>query len=144
MYRFELKSEVLFGKDARVAALPGIVSAGVRRCGIVIDEAVASQSVFRRFLEHDVPTAGLSIDVTMLARSGAEPDYEYLDIAAAAFRGKPLDVVFGIGGGSAMDLAKGVAILMTNPGKGIAYRGMDKVPSPGVPLVPFPNTPATG
>jgi alcohol dehydrogenase class IV len=144
MYRFELKSEMFFGKDSRVSALPGIVASGAKRCGIVIDEGVASQPVLRTFLEHDVPAAGLSVDQTFRARSGAEPDYEYLDLAAEAFRGKPLDVMFGIGGGSAMDLAKGVAILMTNPGSGIAYRGMDKVQAPGVPLVLFPTTAGTG
>ena len=55
MYRFELKSEIFFGRDARLEALPAIAAAGARRCGIVIDEGVASQAVFRTFVEHDLP-----------------------------------------------------------------------------------------
>jgi alcohol dehydrogenase len=43
-----------------------------------------------------------------------------------------------------MDLAKGIAILLTNPGRGIDYRGMDLVQKPGVPVILFPTTAGTG
>ena len=47
-------------------------------------------------------------------------------------------------GGSTLDLAKGVAILTRNPGRGIDYRGMNTVASPGIPVVLIPTTAGTG
>ena len=40
--------------------------------------------------------------------------------------------VIGIGGGSAMDLAKAVSLMMTNPGSAADYQGWDLVKQPGV------------
>ncbi|MBI5630427.1 MAG: iron-containing alcohol dehydrogenase [Elusimicrobia bacterium] len=144
MFRFEVPSRLFFGKDSRLEILPILRDAGLKRLGVVIDEALPAQEAFRAFLEEDIPAASLSITAILRSRSGREPDYGYLDECSQALPKDALDAVLGIGGGSAMDLAKGIAILMTNPGKGIDYRGMDKVASPGLPVVLFPTTAGTG
>ena len=54
------------------------------------------------------------------------------------------DLLIGVGGGSTLDLAKAIAVLLTNPGRGIDYRGFDKVTNPGVPLMAIPTTAGTG
>ena len=78
-------------------------------------------------------------------RGSEEPDYGYLDEVADKARSMgPFDALVGIGGGSCMDMAKGVAVLLTNPGKGIDYRGFDKVEKPGVPTICIPTTAGTG
>jgi alcohol dehydrogenase len=54
------------------------------------------------------------------------------------------DAVVGIGGGSAMDSAKGVGLLMTNGGAIADYDGMNKVKHDLPPVVAIPTTAGTG
>ena len=52
--------------------------------------------------------------------------------------------VIGIGGGSAMDLAKAVSLMMTNPGSSADYQGWDLVKLPGVYKAGIPTLSGTG
>jgi len=52
--------------------------------------------------------------------------------------------VIGIGGGSAMDLAKAVSLMMTNPGSSADYQGWDLVKQAGVYKVGIPTLSGTG
>ena len=52
--------------------------------------------------------------------------------------------VIGIGGGSTMDLAKAVALMLTNPGSSAAYQGWDLIKNPGVYKVGIPTLSGTG
>ncbi len=52
--------------------------------------------------------------------------------------------VIGIGGGSAMDLAKAISLMMTNPGSSADYQGWDLVKLPGVFKAGIPTLSGTG
>ena len=52
--------------------------------------------------------------------------------------------VIGIGGGSTMDLAKAVALMMNNPGSSADYQGWDLVKNPGVYKAGIPTLSGTG
>jgi len=52
--------------------------------------------------------------------------------------------VIGIGGGSAMDLAKAVSLMMTNPGSSADYQGWDLVKNAGVYKAGIPTLSGTG
>ncbi len=52
--------------------------------------------------------------------------------------------VIGIGGGSVMDLAKAVSLMMTNPGSSADYQGWDLVKLPGVYKAGIPTLSGTG
>ena len=52
--------------------------------------------------------------------------------------------VIGIGGGSTMDLAKAVALMMTNPGSSADYQGWDLVKQAGVYKAGIPTLSGTG
>ena len=54
------------------------------------------------------------------------------------------DVIIGLGGGSCIDAAKGVAILSGNGGRILGYQGVDKVVRPIPPTVMVPSTSGTG
>lgn len=135
--RASLEADSALGLPLKLSAL------GLQRAGLVIDRTVAGQAPAQAVLEH-WKAAGLQLIHQFESRTGQEPDYDYLDLVSTEFRGKSLDVIVGIGGGSTLDLAKGVAILMRNPGPGIAYRGMDLVPTPGLPLVVVPTVAGSG
>lgn len=52
--------------------------------------------------------------------------------------------VIGIGGGSVMDLAKAVSLMMNNPGSSADYQGWDLVKFPGVYKAGIPTLSGTG
>ncbi len=54
------------------------------------------------------------------------------------------DVIISIGGGSAIDCGKGIAIKLTNDGEFADYMGVDKIPNPGAPSIAIPTTGGTG
>jgi alcohol dehydrogenase len=74
----------------------------------------------------------------------AEPRLEVADEGAKAARKGKCDIVVGIGGGSAMDVAKAIAVLAANNGSAVDYLGLNKVPGPGFPTIMVPTTAGTG
>jgi alcohol dehydrogenase len=73
-----------------------------------------------------------------------EPALELADEGAETALKEGCDIVVGIGGGSAMDVAKAVAIIVTNGGKAEDYLGLNKVQGPGLPTIMIPTTAGTG
>ncbi len=53
-------------------------------------------------------------------------------------------VVIGIGGGSTMDVAKAVSVMLTNPGSSADYQGWDLVQNKAVPKIAVPTLAGTG
>lgn len=76
---------------------------------------------------------------------GGEPTYEYLEKILSQYNGvKGFDCICGIGGGSVMDFAKGVAILSKNQGSAISFRGFPSLKNKPLPVVLVPSTVGTG
>lgn len=75
-----------------------------------------------------------------------EPKTSYVDKIAAQLKDEfgQVSGIVGIGGGSAMDLAKAVALMMTNPGSSADYQGWDLVKMPGVYKAGIPTLSGTG
>jgi len=74
----------------------------------------------------------------------ANPSVQAIEKGSKVFKESECDVLIGIGGGSSMDTAKGIAILATNPGPLQDYEGPDKIPNPVPPIVAVPTTAGTG
>ncbi len=73
-----------------------------------------------------------------------DPSVETVEEGAKVVKKLKVDVVIGLGGGSPMDAAKGIALLMTNKGKITDYFGTDKVEEPALPTIAIPTTAGTG
>src|ERR1700761_588955 len=75
-----------------------------------------------------------------------EPKTSYVDKLAGQLKQEfgVVSGVVGIGGGSTMDLAKAVSLMMTNPGSSADYQGWDLVKVPGVYKVGIPTLSGTG
>ncbi|NTV12966.1 MAG: iron-containing alcohol dehydrogenase [Desulfobulbaceae bacterium] len=73
-----------------------------------------------------------------------EPGLKLADNGCKLAKKAGCDCVIGVGGGSAMDVAKAVAILLTNGGKAEDYLGLGKIKKPGVPKIMVPTTAGTG
>jgi len=77
---------------------------------------------------------------------GAEenPTTLTIDAGLRAARSFAPDLIVGLGGGSAMDTAKGVNFLLTNGGRMQDYWGVGKATRPMLPMVAVPTTAGTG
>lgn len=74
----------------------------------------------------------------------AEPPLKSADEGAALAIKEGCDLVVGIGGGSALDVAKAIAVLAANRGQAADYLGLNRVPGPGLPKIMIPTTAGTG
>lgn len=73
-----------------------------------------------------------------------EPGLSLADKGCALAKKFGADCVVGAGGGSAMDVAKAISILLTNGGKAENYLGLGKIKKAGVPKIMVPTTAGTG
>lgn len=75
-----------------------------------------------------------------------EPKTSYVDKLAQQLKQKfgTVSGIIGVGGGSTMDLAKAVSLMMNNPGSSADYQGWDLVKNPGVYKVGIPTLSGTG
>lgn len=87
-----------------------------------------------------------SNDKIVFADVTYEPKTTQVDALAAALKQEfgSVSGIVGIGGGSTMDLAKAVSLMMTNPGSSADYQGWDLVKFPGVYKVGIPTLSGTG
>lgn len=117
---------------------------GYKNALILVDQGVAQHSAYFDEIVKLLKQGDRSVTVEQL-RGTEEPDYDYLDSVVAKLRAQALPgVIVGIGGGSSLDITKAVAVLLTNPGRGVDYRGFDKVSNPGVPTICIPTTAGSG
>lgn len=132
--------ELIFGSGQRNTL--GRVAAGLgTRALIVTDERLAGDEALLTMVA-SVEAAGLGV----LVDSSTQPDVPVstaVASAAAAHDFAP-DLVIGVGGGSCLDMAKCVAILLTHGGRPQDYYGEFLVPGPVMPLIAVPTTAGTG
>ncbi len=85
----------------------------------------------------------LDVDVSKNEPKTGEIDAIRDKILSAKNNKLPM-VVVGIGGGSAMDTAKAVSVVLTNSGSSTEYQGWDLPKNPAVPKVGVPTLSGTG
>ena len=85
-------------------------------------------------------------DKVLFADVTHEPKTSYVDKLAADLKAEfgNISGIIGIGGGSTLDLAKAVSLMMNNPGSSADYQGWDLVKLPGVYKAGIPTLSGTG
>lgn len=73
-----------------------------------------------------------------------EPTVTFVEEGLQAYQENGCDFLLAVGGGSAIDTAKAIAIMATNPGVVADYQGLGKIPKPGRPVIAVPTTAGTG
>ena len=90
------------------------------------------------------PLTAAGIDFILYDKVDPEPGLKLADQGAELAKQNNCDCVIGVGGGSAMDVAKAVSILLTNGGKAVDYIGLGKIKKAGVPKIMVPTSSGTG
>ncbi|MGI6328383.1 MAG: iron-containing alcohol dehydrogenase [Dethiobacteria bacterium] len=139
---FNRSVPVLFGAGASLRTGLKLKEMGVMKVFCVHDKGIKDAGIADIILSN-LKAAGL--EVIVFDGVMADPPDTVINEAAAMANKQQVDGVVGIGGGSAMDTAKGVNVLLTNPPPiNQYYVGSGAVIKPGKPLVLLPTTAGTG
>ncbi len=142
---FSLSAGIVHGEGSSRQLATLAQQRGFSRPGIVCDEGVLNAVP----QISDVVTAMQKDGATLIPYpTGKEPTYAMLDSVTETLRANGnltgTDVWIGIGGGSAMDFAKGLAVLSRNEGPALTYRGFPEGIKAPTPVIAVPTTTGTG
>ena len=140
-HTFYSPRKIIFGQGAALQAGVEAKGLGASKVLMVTDPGVVKNDLLKPVLE-SLSSAGLAYSI--YDKVQPEPPARAVDEAAGQFQEDACDLVLGIGGGSSMDVAKGVSILAVNRGRILDYSGMDMVCKAGVPKMLMPTTAGTG
>ncbi|MFU8818761.1 MAG: iron-containing alcohol dehydrogenase [Desulfurivibrio sp.] len=134
-------TRIHFGVDSINDLATQVRDLGGSRVFLVVDPGVVAAGLLPRIT---APLEADSVFYTVYDQVDPEPGLKLADNGAKLAKKAKCDCVIGVGGGSAMDVAKAVAILLTNGGKAADYIGLGKIGKPGVPKIMVPTTAGTG
>jgi len=139
-YKFEVP-EIIFGRG-----LLQQVGSCAKRLGGKKVFLVSDQGLFKAgwvdLVMKSLLDAGLSF--VYFDQITSNPKDHEIEAGFSEYVARGADVIVGLGGGSAMDAAKGIAILSSNGGRIQDYKGTDMINRPLPPLVLCPTTCGTG
>lgn len=134
---------IAFDHGARRHLPEAVAAAGIGRPLIVTDAGVKGAGILDLVLE-----PFRSRTVCVFDGTPPNPTEDAVERAAALFKTSGCDGLLAVGGGSAIDLAKGVALVATHAGPLERYAaisgGVDRITAATAPVVAVPTTAGTG
>jgi len=140
-FSFTGAQKIVFGNGSLLTLAGHIKEHHAQNPLIVIDKNLAKTGLQERIANILVPEG---IKFTVYDKVEPEPPIELADEGAKIAIKNKCDIVIGIGGGSAMDVAKAIAVIAANKGAAADYLGLNKVPKAGLPKIMIPTTAGTG
>jgi alcohol dehydrogenase class IV len=139
--QLNIPSVVIIGGGASKEAGVQSKRLKTKRILLVTDPQMVKSGLARE-IAGSFETEGISVAVF----SGVQPDPTDKNVLEGLrqFREIKADTVVGLGGGSPIDTAKVISVLVNNELPLSRYAGLHKVPHPGVPLMAIPTTAGTG
>ena len=114
---------------------------GATRALLVTDPGLAQAGHPQR-ANQSLQDAGLQVFVFDDVEEN--PTSRHVDVGVAFAKPLHIDLIVSVGGGSAMDCAKGINFLLTNGGAMADYKGFGKAKKPMLPSIGIPTTSGTG
>jgi alcohol dehydrogenase len=139
-YQLSIPYIVRFGAGVIETLSNEIEKLGVKKALVVTDSGVFQSGLVQPVEEQISKVARVDV----FSEAEPEPSLSGLDKSARKLRKGNYDVIIGLGGGSSIDTAKGLAVLLALGGEGSNYIGTDKIPGAGIPLIAIPTTAGTG
>ncbi len=132
--------EVLFGPGTVAQLTPQTARFG-QRVLLVTDGGLVGCGHAERAV---ASLRAAKLDVAVFDGSDENPTTEHVDRGLKIARAHRPEVIIGFGGGSPMDCAKGINILLTHEGTIRDYWGVNKTSHPLLPMIAVPTTSGTG
>ena len=142
MTKFVLNETSYFGKGAREELPREIKERGFKKVLVVTDKALFEVGVTARVTEV-LDKAG--IEYSVYSEVKPNPTIKNVLDGLAKCKEFGADVIVAVGGGSSIDTAKGISILMTNPDRMdvVSLNGASNTKNKGLPLIALPTTSGT-
>lgn len=141
VYQIMLPAKIVIGPGSLACLGDEAAGLGVERALVLTDEGVHRAGLTGP-VEEKLTGQGISVDV--FPEAEPEPTLSWLNTAVRRLGKQDYQLIVGVGGGSSIDIAKAVSVLLRHGGKGEDYIGADKVPGPVIPVFAIPTTAGTG
>ncbi len=135
-----LPASVIFGSGQRAAI--GMMVAQIGSKALICTDARLGNDAQFKAIVADIEANGVATRV--YDRTEADLPMDGISGCVTECADFGPDVVLGIGGGSCMDMAKCVAVLLAHGGSLRDYYGENKIPGPVAPVIAVPTTSGTG
>lgn len=140
-FEVEGRPRLVFGAGSSRRVGEMAASLGVKRGLLVTDPGIVAAG-------HASRVAALlraeGYAVSVFADAHENPTTRDVEACLAKARSEGVDFIVGLGGGSAMDTAKGTNFLLSNGGRMLDYWGVGKAAKPMLPIIAIPTTTGTG
>ena len=140
--RFVLNETSYFGRGSRVELAGEIKARGFKKVLLVTDEALINCGVTGKVT--DVLTKA-KIPFKIFSDIKPNPTVKNVLDGLKVCKTSKADVIVAVGGGSVIDTAKGISIIMTNPDRAdvVSLNGLSNTANKGMPLIALPTTHGT-
>lgn len=142
MSRIAYLTAIEFGVGTLATLKEAMTEFGLKRPLLVADKGVVAAGIAAKAL------AFLPEDTPIFVDTPPNPTESAVLAALAMYQSEGCDGLVALGGGSPIDLAKGVALLATHPVPleqyAMIYGGLDRITSKVAPLIAIPTTAGTG
>lgn len=140
--RFILNEVSYFGPGSR-KELPGVIARlGFKKAMIVTDKGLIQFGV-AKMVSDVLEEAGIPYEIYSEVKPN--PTVTNVQMGVEAFKKSGADCLVAIGGGSAIDTAKGIGIIITNPefADVVSLEGVAPTKHKSVPIIALPTTAGT-
>ena len=140
--KFVLNETSYFGNGAREVLAEEITKRGFKKIFLVSDKSLVQAGVAAK-VEEELKKA--NIDYNLYSEIKPNPTIKNVLDGVEACKQAGADLIVAVGGGSSMDTAKGISIVMTNPDRADikSLNGLSNTVNRGMPLIAMPTTAGT-
>ena len=138
-FNFHLPVSIVFG-NGRIKELKNLIPENVSRILLVSEKNLAENTLVVTTVTDQLN----GFDVKLFLDVEENPSFETVKRAGELAREHKSQLIIGLGGGSPMDTAKGVAICATSQGSLSELISLDILPADPLPVICIPTTSGTG
>ena len=140
--RFILNETSYFGRGSREELAREIKERGFKKVLLVTDKALIDCGVAGKVKE---VLDGAKIKYRTYSKIKPNPTVKNVLDGVKASKESGADVIVAVGGGSVIDTAKGISIVMTNPDREdvVSLNGLSNTANKGMPIIALPTTHGT-
>ncbi|TWT39182.1 iron-containing alcohol dehydrogenase [Blastopirellula retiformator] len=140
-FDFQPRTRIVFGPGVVNQLGDLAVELGAKRVLIVSDPGVIKAGHSQKGIDS---LAAAGVESILFDGVQENPTTANVDAGIAVAKANDVQLIVGLGGGSAMDCAKGINFLLTNGGQMRDYWGVGKAHSAMLPMIAVPTTAGTG